>query len=189
MVPGLRPAWTALEALPAPDRGDRGFDFGRGSSSHFVVAIVASPAPDAIHEAAAQVRRELRWPDDREFKFSGTHDDAKALYFQYVRRTNFTIHAIIFNKRALATASILGDFYEHLVGLSLSDLTDILRRRHLVLDESFKGKSKKRTFRTQLRTRLNRRGSAGSPSAVCRSRGVVGNTARVSRVCMNWPQQ
>jgi hypothetical protein len=65
---------------------------------------------------------------------------------------------MVFDKRRLDPNPMQRDFYGYLVGLALEDVTDIVCGAHLLLDESFQGKSKKRAFRGQLRSRLGQPG-------------------------------
>jgi Protein of unknown function (DUF3800) len=140
------------------ETGDAGLQFDRGSSAFFVVGLIFSDDVSSLRLATATVRHTLRWPLEREFKFSGTHDAAKELYLQAIRREPFHVHIMAFDKRRLDPNALRQDFYGHLVGLALEDVVENIRGAHLILDESFKGKGKQRTFRTQLRSRISQPG-------------------------------
>lgn len=138
------------------ETGDAGLKFDRNSSTHFVIAVVTDADREAIERAALEVRDRLRWSMDHEFHFSDTNDAARLVYLGAMRRISFRVHAMIFDKRKLSPTAARKDFYGELVALSLEDILEVLRGARLVLDESFRGKAKKRTFRTELRSRLSR---------------------------------
>lgn len=140
------------------ETGDTGMQFDKKSSTHFVVGLITAEASDGVREAARAVRQKLHWPDNREFKFSGTHDVAKTLYLHTVRRAPFGVHAVVFDKFRLDPDLMQRDFYGYLVAIALEDVIEIVRGAHLLLDESFQGKHRKRAFRGQLRSRLGQPG-------------------------------
>lgn len=172
------------------ETGDTGFKFDKNSSTHFVVGMVSGDR-GRIETAARDVRRNLRWRDDQEFKFSDSGDAAKSLYLESMNRTRFGAYIMTFDKRRLRQVPER-DFYGYLVGLALQDVIEILNENCLVLDESFLGKNKKRTFRTELRARLTRPGAgkvlralsyrgSGSDEMLQLADMVVGAAARVHR--------
>ena len=57
------------------DSGNPGFKLGRGSSQFFIIACVVFEDNLDAEETALlmkRYRRDLRWPDEREFKFNKT---------------------------------------------------------------------------------------------------------------------
>lgn len=142
------------------ESGDTGLKFDKNSSTHFAVALAVIYDPESLERAVAEARLQLSWPGHREFKFSATSDRAKAAYFAAVRHASFQIHALVFDKRLISPRAP-ADFYGHLIALALRDVAEIVRGSHVVLDESFRGRGKKRSFRSELRGELGQPGRGG----------------------------
>lgn len=81
------------------ESGDPGFKLVRGSSSHFVVAMVIFEAFEEAERASSGIlelrnKRQLA----SEFKFSKCHDDVKDAFFECVCRFDFKVRAIVVDK-------------------------------------------------------------------------------------------
>lgn len=89
------------------ESGDPGFKLIRGSSSHFVVAMVIFEDPIQAERASAAIghlrrRRNLA----TEFKFSRCHDDVKDAFFHCVCGFEFKVRAIVVDKSIIYSDSL-----------------------------------------------------------------------------------
>ncbi len=84
------------------ESGDPGFKLARGSSSHFVVAMVIFPDFAEAERASAAIgglRERLRIKP--EFKFSKSADPIRDQFFDGVGRFAFTVRALVVDKSVI----------------------------------------------------------------------------------------
>ncbi|PKM14947.1 MAG: DUF3800 domain-containing protein [Gammaproteobacteria bacterium HGW-Gammaproteobacteria-2] len=89
------------------ESGDAGFKLVRGSSSHFVVAMVVFDdfgEAERTSTAIADLRTALRIRT--EFKFSKSHDDIKDAFFDCVCRHRFSVRALVVDKSVIYSDSL-----------------------------------------------------------------------------------
>lgn len=86
------------------ESGDTGFKTNRGSTPNFVIAgIVFRDTLDAERTALAikELRRELKFRDDYEFKFSKCSKSIRKRFLQRVKKYNFTYRAVVMRKEKI----------------------------------------------------------------------------------------
>ena len=55
------------------ESGDASFNFEKGASRYFVIAVVATPSPDNLRGALENLRQNLSLADKYEFSFHKNH--------------------------------------------------------------------------------------------------------------------
>lgn len=83
------------------DSGDPGFQLGRGSSTHFVIALVIfDDELEARRTALAisELRRARFRNDDTEFHFNHSSDTTRQAFINAVGHCSFRVRAIVFDK-------------------------------------------------------------------------------------------
>lgn len=83
------------------DSGDPGFRVDKGSSPVFVIALIIFDdylVAEEVSLAVKKLRRELRFPDDTEFKFNGSRLEVKEKFLNAIAPYNFRIRAIVVRK-------------------------------------------------------------------------------------------
>lgn len=87
------------------ESGDASFDFEKGASRHFVIAVVATSSPDDLRHSLDNIRRDLKLASSYEFGFHKLSSrKMRGNIFAALDRTNFDAWAIIVNKTALGEA-------------------------------------------------------------------------------------
>lgn len=141
------------------ESGDPGFKLVRGSSSHFIVAMVVFDDFAAAEHAAkviAQTRARLRVKP--EFKFSRSHDHVRDAFFGAVCGLPFRVRALVVDKGALYSTRLREDtdcFYNFFVQTLMRYDNATLREANVKIDGSGDRKFK-RHLQTYLRRRLPR---------------------------------
>ncbi|MDD5147720.1 MAG: DUF3800 domain-containing protein [Candidatus Daviesbacteria bacterium] len=88
------------------ESGDTGFKFSKTSSRFFVLVIIIFDSladAEKANEAVKEIRKELKLPENFEFKFStGTSDKYKKVFLQKLSKFNFRYRTVIVDKTILA---------------------------------------------------------------------------------------
>jgi Protein of unknown function (DUF3800) len=153
------------------ESGDTGFEFRRGSSRYFVVAIVVAPDPDALVEALENQRIALRKPHPFEFKFARLDHEERLKILRVLAAEDWTARVLVVNKQRLQAPGIRSrdGFFKYLIGTALTiDFDDIVQAR-LVVDQAFKSKAKQADLATYIMRGLN----AEAAARVKRIKGIV----------------
>lgn len=122
------------------ESGDPGFKLVRGSSSHFVIAMVIFrdfTEAERVSAAIAELRGRLALKT--EFKFSKCHDDIKDAFFDCVRGYGFAVRALVVDKSTLYSESLRERkelFYNFFVKLLLSHDDGALADARIKIDGS-----------------------------------------------------
>ncbi len=99
------------------ESGDPGFKTAKGSTRHFVVALVIFDNELDAEETALKVKRlrqSLNKSDRFEFKFNKCNKDLREKFLQEVRNCPFRIRAIVFDKESVYSGHLRSkkeDFY------------------------------------------------------------------------------
>ena len=83
------------------DSGDPGFKFDKGSSRFFVIACCVFETAEAAEETAQKIRdlrRDLRFSDQGEFKFSRERFSIHSQFFRALEPVNFRTRVIVMDK-------------------------------------------------------------------------------------------
>lgn len=135
------------------ESGDPGFKLVRGSSSHFVIAMVVfDDFAEAERTSAAigTLRQQLALK--AEFKFSKCHDDIKDAFFDCVRGCRFSVRALVVDKSAIYSENLRERkelFYNFFVKLLLANDHGVLTDARIKIDGSGD-----RRFKNELNTYL-----------------------------------
>ncbi len=88
------------------ESGDTGFKFSKTSSKFFVLVIVifdSLSVAEEANEAVKKVRKELKLPENFEFKFStGTSNKVRTVFLQKLSKYNFRYRTVVIDKTILA---------------------------------------------------------------------------------------
>ncbi len=84
------------------ESGDVSFNFGKGASRYYVMAVIATTEPQKVRQALAEVRQGLGLPASHEFSFHGMASAAiRQRVFQALRCTDFEAWALVADKTQL----------------------------------------------------------------------------------------
>jgi hypothetical protein len=126
-----------------------------------VVALVVVRDPDPLAEVMEEQRFVMRKSHGEELKFARLHHDGRLQVLRALAAGGLDARVLVVDKHRLTTPDIRlrNGFYEYLIGAALTvDFSDIERAR-LVVDESFKGKTKQADLATYIRQALNATGA------------------------------
>jgi len=98
------------------ESGDVSFNFGKGASRYFVMAVIATVHPQALRQRLEEVRQELNLPAGYEFGFNAMGASAvlRRKVFSRLRSADFSAWALIVDKTTLPEPFIVMrrlDFY------------------------------------------------------------------------------
>ena len=122
------------------ESGDPGFKLVRGSSSHFVIAMVVFDdfaEAERTSMAIGDLRRRLELKT--EFKFSRCHDAIKDAFFDCVRGCRFTVRAVVVDKAVIYSEGLRERkelFYNYFVKLLLAHDNGVLINARVKIDGS-----------------------------------------------------
>jgi hypothetical protein len=139
------------------DSGDPGFKFDRGSSTHFVLALVCFATDADAARTAVQIRRlqdALGFSRRTEFKFNGSSRPVRERFLQTVATAPFSICSMVIDKPRTADPhprSGKGAFYDFAVREAVRRHRDVLADARVWID----GRAE-RAYRLRLRNDLRR---------------------------------
>jgi hypothetical protein len=121
------------------EAGETGFRSQRGSSIHFVVALVLVNEPKPLRDFMEQMRHQFRLPKTTELKFNRTSNTNRRAFFASLPSHGFVVRALAVDKRTLPAAFKKMDkqrFYTFFVSDLLRRIpADELDQANIVLDE------------------------------------------------------
>jgi hypothetical protein len=142
------------------DSGDPGFKFNKGSSKYFVIALVIfSDELEAEKAAVAikELRREMGFPDNVEFKFHKSSDKTKESFLRKVKSFKFTIRSLVVDKTMIRSDELKNNknsFYSYAIKMVLKHNDGEILNAKIKIDGSG-DRIFKRNFMTYLRKELN----------------------------------
>jgi hypothetical protein len=85
------------------ESGDVSFNFEKGASRYFVVAVIATTQPQALRQQIDEARRELGLPINYEFGFNamGSSTVLRRKVFARLQRADFSAWAIVVDKTTI----------------------------------------------------------------------------------------
>lgn len=146
------------------DSGDPGFKVGKGSTECFVIAMVIFSDPLEAERTALAIRelkRELRFPDDVEFKFFKSSKNVKARFFEKVRAFDFIVRCIVVKKELIHSNELRSNknsFYAYFIKEALKNSGNEILNAKVRIDGSGDRMFRK-SFLTYLRRELMRGGA------------------------------
>jgi hypothetical protein len=142
------------------DSGDPGFKIGKGSTSHFVIScVIFEDDLEALKVKVAikELKRELGFPDEVEFKFFRSKNDTKIKFLRKVNRFNFNVRSIVVDKSKIWSDELKNNknsFYSYIIKLVLQHSDDTILDAKIRIDGSG-DRIFRRSFLTYLRKQLN----------------------------------
>jgi hypothetical protein len=139
------------------ESGDTGFKFNRGSTRYFIVTLMLVSDQIPMQNAIDDLRKELHFSDDTEFKFSKSSNTVRHKFFTTLRRLDFSAYSIVTDKHDFMEYRELGhaQLYSVVVKHVLSHCGTLFDDATLVVDESTKSKRRQQALATFLRAALN----------------------------------
>lgn len=142
------------------ESGDPGFKLVRGSTSHFVMAMVIfddEAVAEQTSKAIAELRKDLHLKT--EFKFAKSHANVKDAFFECVCRYGFRVRALVVDKSRVYSGNLRTHkemFYNYFVKLLLEHDNGRLVDARIKIDGSGN-----RQFRQELNAYLRRQLDTG----------------------------
>lgn len=122
------------------ESGDVSFNFGKGASRYFVMAVIATMKPEDLRQSLAEVRDEFGLSTSYEFSFNGiSSTQIRQRVFQTLQNLEFDAWALVVDKTLLPEpfkAMRRLDFYLFCITELLQAIPSELREKStLILDE------------------------------------------------------
>lgn len=142
------------------DSGDPGFKIEKGSSLVFVIAcVIFSDELEAEKTALAikELRRELKFPDSIEFKFSKSSREVRVKFLHTVDSYKFKIRCLVIKKELIRSQELRSNknsFYSYAIKLLLEHNDGSIFDAKIRIDGSGDRVFRK-SFTTYLRKQLN----------------------------------
>lgn len=142
------------------DSGDPGFKLDRGSTSHFVIAMVIfDDELEAEKTAIAikELRRQLGWPENVEFKFCKTHKKIREKFLDTVNKFDFKVRCLVVDKSIIHSQELKTNrdsFYSYFIKEALKHNNDSILDAKIKIDGSG-DRIFKKSFLGYLRRELN----------------------------------
>ena len=126
------------------ESGDVSFNFGKGASRYFVVAVIGTTEPHALRQVLADARRDLNLPARYEFGFNAMAASTKLRQsvFSALRRAEFEAWALVVDKTSLPQvfqAMRRLDFYLFFVTELLGVIPEEKRAGATLILDEFRG--------------------------------------------------
>src|SRR3989338_1319644 len=124
------------------DSGDPGFKIDKGSSEYFIIAcVVFHDDLEALKVKVAikELKRELKFPDELEFKFSKSSSATKEAFLHKINKYNFTVRAIVINKQLIKSDELKNNknsFYSYIIKLVLEHSDNCILDAKIRIDGS-----------------------------------------------------
>ena len=144
------------------ETGDTGFKFNRGSTHYFIVTLMLVSDQIPMQNAIDDLRKELHFSEDTEFKFSKSSNRVRHKFFTALRRLDFSAYSIVIDKYDFMEYRDLGHtpFYSVVIKHLLSHCRHLFDDATLIVDESTKNKRRQQALATYLRAALNADGES-----------------------------
>lgn len=117
------------------DSGDAGFKIDKGSSQYFVIALVIfDDELEAEKTAIAikELRRDLRFPDNVEFKFFKSSNKVRTRFLSVVKDYRFRVRCIVVDKTKIYSPELRGNknsFYGYAIKTVLKYSENIINAK------------------------------------------------------------
>lgn len=142
------------------DSGDPGFKIEKGSSTHFVIAMVCfNDELEAEKTAVAikELKRELKLKDHEEFKFFKSCGDHRIDFLKTVNKFDFRIRCLIVDKKKIYSPELRSSknsFYAYFIKEALKNNNKTILEAKIRIDGSG-NRMFRNNFITYLRKELN----------------------------------
>lgn len=141
------------------DSGDPGFKLDKGSTSHFVIAMVIfDDELEAEKTAVAikQLKRDIKLGEKTEFRFFRTKNNYKIKFLETINKFDFKVRGLVVNKSVIYSNQLRNNknsFYAYFIKEALKHSGDIIDAK-IRMDGSG-DRVFRRNFFTYLRRELN----------------------------------
>lgn len=142
------------------DSGDPSFAFEKGSTDFFIICSVIFEDELIAQEVALEIRklkRELKIPDNIEFKFTKSNRRVRIKFLQRISKYNFRIRALIVDKHKIYSEELKSkkeSFYSYFIKMLLKHNKGTIENARIRIDGSG-DRIFKRTFLSYLTRELN----------------------------------
>ena len=144
------------------DSGDPGFKLGKGSSSNFVISMVIFRDSLEAEKTAVRIKelkRELKIPEDVEFKFAKSSSKIKAAFLKAVNPFDFDVRFLAVDKAKIYSRELItnqNSFYSFFIKELLKHSGGAIPNARIKID-GHGNREFRRSFVTYLRRELNNR--------------------------------
>lgn len=124
------------------DSGDPGFKLNKGSTSHFIIAMVIfDDELEAEKTAVAikELKREIGLNDNAEFRFFKTCQDYRVKFFKKVNKFNFRIRCLVVDKKIIYSDELKSNknsFYAYFIKETVKKSNDTILNAKIRIDGS-----------------------------------------------------
>ena len=142
------------------DSGDPGFRLDKGSTKYFIIAMVIFDDDLEAEKTAIaikELRRELKWPDYREFRFYKSSRDIRLRFLEKIKHFNFRIRALVVDKSIIRSDELRANkdkFYAYFIKEVLKHSGRTIKDAKVKIDGSG-DRIFRRNFLSYLRRELN----------------------------------
>src|SRR3989344_3887436 len=142
------------------DSGDPGFKLDKGSTKYFIIAMVIFDDDLEAEKTAIaikELRRELKWPDYREFRFYKSSRDIRLRFLEKIKHFNFRIRALVVDKSIIRSDELRANkdkFYAYFIKEVLKHSGPTIKDAKVKIDGSG-DRIFRRNFLSYLRRELN----------------------------------
>ena len=142
------------------DSGDTGFKFEKGSTSHFIIAMVIfDDELEAEKTAVAikELKRDIGFGDKTEFRFFKTKDIYKIKFLKTINKFNFRIRCLVVDKSIIHSSELQNNknsFYAYFIKETLKNNNSTILNAKIRLDGGG-NRIFRKNFITYLRHELN----------------------------------
>lgn len=142
------------------DSGDPGFKIGKGSTSHFVIAMVIfDDELEAEKTAIAikELKRKLGFSEYMEFRFFKNSKDVRIKFMETIKKFNFRVRCLIVDKAKIYSEELKNNknsFYAYFIKEALKQSNNTILNAKIRMDGSGDRIFRKNFF-TYLRRELN----------------------------------
>lgn len=142
------------------DSGDPGFKLNRGSTQFFVISVIIFDDPLEAEKTATaikELRRDLGFPEDVEFKFYKSKPAVRKAFLEKVSGFDFRVRSIVIDKSIIRSNELKNNknsFYSYVIKMVLQYSNGSILDAKIKIDGSGDRVFRK-SFLTYLRRELN----------------------------------
>ncbi len=142
------------------DSGDAGFKLDKGSTEFFIISLVIfddNLEAEKIAVAIKELRRELKFSDQAEFKFFKSRKDVRVKFLQTVNQFKFKIRSLVIDKKLIKSDNLKNNknsFYSYVIKTALQYSNNSILNAKIRIDGSG-DKVFRKNFLSYLRRQLN----------------------------------
>lgn len=142
------------------ESGDPGFKLDKGSSNFFVIALVIFDDTLEIEKSSVaikELKRNLAFPGEMEFKFSKSRDDVRKRFLNIINEFDFKIRSLVVPKKNIRSGELRNNkrsFYSYFIRQVLRNGGETITDARVRIDGSG-DREFRSSFLTYLRKELN----------------------------------